>query len=385
MKKLLIVNNNLLIGGIQKALIGLLNEIYDKYDITLLLFQKAGPLLDKIPSNIKIVETNSAYKYLGKKQKSWGFFHRIKRGMLVVLTRVFGFKFVIPYLNATVHKKECDEEFDVAISYMHNSSFRSFYGGAVNYVLAKIAAKQKICFIHCDYLNSGTANAYNNKLYAKFDKIICVSDSVKKNFNAVLPLMEKKTVVLYNALNLDELNELSKKSYEYDPKFVNFITVARLSQEKGVERAILAFSRCTCDNCRYYIIGDGSQRLELEHLIREKKLERKVFLLGEQINPYCYMIGADWLMVPSYHEAAPMVFQEAAALHLPVLTTETSSAREMVSGNLGIVVDNTIEGIVMGIEKACEQLSHYKILLKDLEYSQEEYRDRFQRILFSEK
>ena len=40
MKKILIVNNNMHIGGIQKALLNLLDEIKGKYDVTLLLFCK---------------------------------------------------------------------------------------------------------------------------------------------------------------------------------------------------------------------------------------------------------------------------------------------------------------------------------------------------------
>ena len=42
MKKILIVNNNLDIGGIQKALINLLRGISDKYEVTLMLFSPTG-------------------------------------------------------------------------------------------------------------------------------------------------------------------------------------------------------------------------------------------------------------------------------------------------------------------------------------------------------
>ena len=42
MKKILIVNNNLDMGGIQKSLVNLVKEVYKEYDITLLLFSKSG-------------------------------------------------------------------------------------------------------------------------------------------------------------------------------------------------------------------------------------------------------------------------------------------------------------------------------------------------------
>ena len=40
MKKLIIVNNNMKIGGVQKSLTNLLHSIHGRYDITLLLFSK---------------------------------------------------------------------------------------------------------------------------------------------------------------------------------------------------------------------------------------------------------------------------------------------------------------------------------------------------------
>lgn len=58
------------------------------------------------------------------------------------------------------------------------------------------------------------------------------------------------------------------------------------------------------------------------------------------------------LLIPSFSEAAPMVIGEAACLGTPILTTETSSAREMVEQpGLGWVCENTVEGIQTGLEE----------------------------------
>ena len=64
------------------------------------------------------------------------------------------------------------------------------------------------------------------------------------------------------------------------------------------------------------------------------------------------MQAADVLLIPSFSEAAPMVIGEAACLGTPILTTETSSAREMVEQpGLGWVCENTVEGIRTGLEE----------------------------------
>ena len=65
MKKILIVNNNLDMGGIQKSLINLLTELNGKYDITLLLFSKSGALLQDLPKNVKVITPNGCYRMLG--------------------------------------------------------------------------------------------------------------------------------------------------------------------------------------------------------------------------------------------------------------------------------------------------------------------------------
>ena len=68
-------------------------------------------------------------------------------------------------------------------------------------------------------------------------------------------------------------------------------------------------------------------------------------------NPYGYIRAADILLIPSLSEAAPLVIGEAAALGVPVLTTETTSAHEMVEqSGYGWVCENSEEGIRQGIE-----------------------------------
>ena len=64
-KRILIVNNNMHIGGVQKALVNLLKEIASEYEVTLLLFYKGGELLRDVPENVQVI---TACKALG----GWG-------------------------------------------------------------------------------------------------------------------------------------------------------------------------------------------------------------------------------------------------------------------------------------------------------------------------
>ena len=56
------------------------------------------------------------------------------------------------------------------------------------------------------------------------------------------------------------------------------------------------------------------------------------------------MRGADLLLISSFHEAAPMVIDEAACLGLPTLSVKTTSCDEMLK-DCGLVCENSQEGI----------------------------------------
>ena len=97
MKKILIVNNNLHIGGVQRALVDLLKCIHGKYDITLALFYPKGALLDEVPADVKILPVCSAYRFLGmtKYDVSKRPLLRLRRSFYAALCRFFGRSFVL--------------------------------------------------------------------------------------------------------------------------------------------------------------------------------------------------------------------------------------------------------------------------------------------------
>ena len=346
MKKTLVVFCNAKVGGIQKALISFLKDKDKKEDITLLLFYKGGALLQEIPSNVRIIESNSDYKYMGMSQSDCiTIKDKIKRGIYATICKTAGKEFVVNLISKTVRLPK-ETKYDEAIAYNHVTYEHYLYGGVPQYVLNHTNAKKKTCYIHCDYLNSGTRSTYSENIYKCFDEIVCVSESTKERFIEAIPELKEKTVARYNPI---DRNEIIRKSmidpYQYDLSYINFITVARLGREKGILRVIEALHKTETEKVKYYIVGDGYERDKIEKKIEEYGLAGNIILLGEQDNPYRFMRNADLLIVPSYHEAAPVVFQEAIALDLPILTTRTTSADEMVGETHGIVVENEDKAI----------------------------------------
>lgn len=382
--KLVIVSNNMHIGGVQKALVDMLCCIGEKADITLMLFCDKGEYMKDLPPCVKVQKVTSWYKYLGmtkndvhtKKDKLF-------RAFFAAITRAFGRKYATLLMSLSQKKIS---GFDVAVSYLHNPSEKLFLGGCNDFVLKHIDAKKKITFLHCDYAKIGANTKKNRKQYAKFDVIAACSDGCRKAFLSQNPAFESKTAVVTNFHRFDKIYEFAATALVLmDENKINILTVARLGKEKGVLRALKALSDISNENFHYYIVGDGIERKEIEKYIKENPLSEKVTLCGELSNPYGYMKSADLLLIPSYSEAAPVVIDEAASLGTPIASTRTSSADEMITDrNLGFVCENSTEAIknmLTEILSSCDKIKQKKESVSTLEFDNKTALSQLERVL----
>ncbi len=348
-KKIIIVNNNLKIGGVQKALINLLKEIHKNFDITLFLFNLSGEYISEIPKDVKIIQCESLYKCFGfsKDESKISKKLYLERNILALITKIFGRHIAIKICN--ISQKQLKTHYDVAISYLHSGSNKSFYGGCNEFILDNVNASKKVSFLHGDYAKCGANTERTNKLYHKFDLIAACSEGCRRSFLSVLPDMKSRCKVVPNC---HDFNSYYKRSQEntviYKKKCINIITIARLSVEKGIERALeaVAYIKTKGISIVYHIIGDGDERRKIEAIILKLGLKENVVLYGNQDNPYKYIPNADLLLITSYHEAAPLVIDEAKYFGVPVLSTKTISALEMiVNRKIGWVCENDQKSI----------------------------------------
>jgi glycosyltransferase involved in cell wall biosynthesis len=239
------------------------------------------------------------------------------------------------------------DNYDVAISYSQPLGDYEFCNFTNEIVLNCVEADKKITFIHCDFGSYGGNTKRNRNLYKKFDRIGAVSNSVGKRLAEIIPEVSEKIRTVYKFCDCGEIERLAmQKPFSYTKE--TFVTVARLSGEKGIIRCIPIFSRLKKDgyDFEWHIVGEGPLRNAIEEKIAYYSLKRDIILEGEQLNPYRYIKNADYFFLPSFHEAAPMVFDEAFTLGVPVLTTKTLSAVEMIERRgIGIVCENSEEAI----------------------------------------
>lgn len=333
MKKILIVNNNMKIGGVQKSLCNLLCATADQYDITLLLFAPIGDYLPEIPQKVHVISCDSLFRFLGVSQEecSNSLCNYFTRGMLACFCKLFRRKTIMPLLMLSQEKLKT--HYDCAISYLQNGNPHHFYGGVNEFVLEKVSADRKIAFLHCDYMQCGANNKENNIDYEAFDLIAACSDGCRKSFVSALPELAKKSRTVPNFHQYEKIEQQANENpYRYAAGQFHVIMVSRLAHEKGIERAILAVSHAREKNIPVvlHIIGDGPKENDLHSFSQKLGLDNAVLFHGSQKNPYRFMRNADFLMITSLHEAAPMVIDEACALALPILSVKTTSSDEMI-------------------------------------------------------
>jgi len=117
--------------------------------------------------------------------------------------------------------------------------------------------------------------------------------------------------------------------------------VGRLGWKKGYQHALRAAAivRDAVPGVRFDVVGEGSQRAELESLARELGLEDTVRFLGQRRDVPELLAGFDCYLLSSIIEGMPNALLEAMALGRPVVTTSAGGSAEVVGdGESGLVV-----------------------------------------------
>ena len=353
--KTLVVIDNLYTGGVATSLYNFLYFTHERMDIHLLVFDEESIDITKIPEDIKIVTPSKYLHILGKNHS------KIKQESRFLMFCRLLMIFIAKIKNGVVSRKllwpfvEKVQGYDLAIAYAQDDSYKSISKGCIDFVVKKVEASHKSVIVHCDYKNFGGFNNRQINMFDKLNTVICVSESCKNSFVECFPELSCKTIVCENFTKVESVRKLAKNGICYPRDTVNFVSVCRLSEEKGLYRTVKVFAelyKIGVENFTWTIVGDGPEYERLKKIIDEEQLGSKINIVGNKNNPYIYIINASCFLLPSFHEAAPMVFGEASSLGVPILSTETCSALELVQDRkIGLVVPNSFDGLLNGIRE----------------------------------
>lgn len=176
-------------------------------------------------------------------------------------------------------------------------------------------------------------------VFANASAVIALTKHMKmelrKNYNVEI-------FVIPNGIDLKKFLNIQKEDTTSNGEKI-VLYVGSLRPVKGVKYLIEAM-RIVIKNkpdTKLVIVGDGTEREQLEMLVRSLKLGRYIKFVGMVPNENVpeYMISSDIFVLPSLSEGFPNVILEAMASGLPIICTEVGGMREIIKeGENGFMV-----------------------------------------------
>ena len=342
-KKLLFLIHDLGQGGAEKVLVNLVNHLdREKFDITVLSLFGGGVNEPFLSSDIHY---GCVYRRNIPANSQW-------------------MKLFTP---TQLHKKYIKGRYDIEVSYLEGPCARIISG-------CRDEHTKLISWIHTRYTQGKNVYAsFRSRkeavdCYNRFDFTACVSEDVRAAFCKFLAF-QKPTGVLYNTLESEKIQELSREALdiEWDHDVFKIIAVGSLKPVKRYDRLLSIAKKLKSEGRRVhtYILGVGPLQNDFESFIAANDLNDCVSLLGYDTNPYKYLAKSDLFVCSSQTEGFSTAAAEALIVGTPVCTTEVSGMREMLGehNEYGLITQNSEEKLYEGIKHLLDDpllLSSYR-------------------------
>lgn len=366
-KKILIRIGSLRHGGAEKVLATFLKNLpKDKYEIDLLLNLYSGKYLSEIPDWINVLYLNKGEMITTNRIQD------IPQKAFRVIYQKLLKKFPNLLYNNILKGKKYDIEF---------AAIHGFRDEILN---SPQKNSKKIMWIHNDLRKTEFHNYTDEEIrkFFGFDKIMVISEHIQKDFENLARNEDdrKRIVRIYNPLDTAEILKKSQESKienkENQQSTTNnqqpiFISVGTVFPQKGFDRLLKVHKKLLDEGFQHQIkiVGDGYDFENIKKLKSELGVDETAEMLGFTDNPYPHITNADFYVLSSRYEGFPTVLFEAITLKKNIIATEVSGVNEMLKdGKLGLIIENSEEGIYSGMKKALENPQHfeqYQTKLKD--------------------
>jgi len=254
-------------------------------------------------------------------------------------------------LNITSHQISMSSPFDISaakkladFAKAHKIGVIHTQFGRENYiaVLSKLFYKTpKIIYTaHIHIHNNAMWRAFNKRIIKHNKNVIAVCTSI---FDQLIRnnYPKHKIHIIFNGVKRQKNH---KKSIS-EAKIITFVTLSRLSEEKGMQFLLDAAKnlRKAHSNFELLIAGGGcpSLKKELESFIQQNNLSEHVKLLGHITNVEEILDKSHVYINSSSSEALSLGILEAMSFGLPVIATNVGGNADIINNktNCGILVE----------------------------------------------
>ncbi|MDP0506665.1 MAG: glycosyltransferase [Fusobacterium sp. JB019] len=317
MKNLIIRSGSLRMGGIERVLMEILNNISkEKYNIYLIIEDDSGKnniFLNQVPKDIPIYFLKSQ-ELIGKTD-----YHR-KRKDSLYHKLMYNINMMREHKVVLKNTKEIIDNIKTKIGKI--DVFLDYDWGARRYV-DKLDVEKKIVWVHSSIpklLKKESKIKRFGKNLNKYDAVVTICDEMKKETENIYPYLKNKVKRVYNPFNFKRILDLARdnsKLTEEEQELISqdyIVAVSRLDLvSKDYKTLILGYKEAYKKGIKekLYIVGDGTDRDKIQDIINTVGLENQIKLLGLKINPYIWMKNSHLFVHSSKFEGLAVVLIEA--------------------------------------------------------------------------
>ena len=355
-KKLLLVNNFLQGGGVEKLMGDLIRRWHDRYELTVMTQEYDPQYRDALPPDVRY------FAILPPKNEDpqAAYLKQMRNKVIHWTSYIFRTQLLL--------RLELRRHYDAALAMKE--------GWCMEFVSGMTRIPLKLAWVHTDYLSNYCTCAVfhsveNERLcMRRFRRVICVSEQIERSIRQVIG-DPGNLLVRYNPIRVDEIIAKAQEPVvDVEPEDGPlFVAAGRLNHQKGYDILLEACHMLERDGLTFHVLVIGGEEPwsdEHDRLYRRQKQLglKSVRFLGGRSNPYKYMKRADWFLSTSVFEGYSLVSQEAAVLDVPMLLTDCSGVREFLGDSeYGIVMEISVLGVYENMKRVIEHpelREHYR-------------------------
>lgn len=192
-------------------------------------------------------------------------------------------------------------------------------------------------------LNSKLNLTLMNFFYPRLAAIICQSEDMRQDFINSLRINPNKLVLIHNPIT-----SYSRKvrKIELGGK-LHFITIGRLSIEKGYFRILEALSKVNAFDFKYTIVGSGPLEFDIKEKVKYYGLKTKINFISYTSEVHEELLNNNFFIQGSFVEGFPNALLESCSVGTPVIAFNVPGGTKeiVVNGLNGFLVENEEEFI----------------------------------------
>jgi N-acetylgalactosamine-N,N'-diacetylbacillosaminyl-diphospho-undecaprenol 4-alpha-N-acetylgalactosaminyltransferase len=347
--KIVLLINSLKLGGAEKVLQTVANQLCDDYEIHLITIERHN--FYNLNNNIKVYPLSSNDEKINK-------FLKI---LLIV-------KYAVQ-LNKYLRLND--------IKIVQSHLFRSNY---INIVAKLLGGNHSVQIVDHTLPNrlyqeglSGKINLLLIKLLYKYaDVSISVTNVLQHQLDDIVKLPRQKFVI-HNPFNVIEIRKKASEVID-DFDFIddNFylIAVGRINSVKRYDLIINALNIINNQKIHLLLLGEEEDIL-VDDLLRKSNNKQNIHFLGKKLNPYPYIKYSNVLLLTSDSESFGNVIVESMICGTSVISSDCGGPREILApgSNVNIQLKDSIEkaeyGVLFPIGNVEKLIESIKLLLEN--------------------